>query len=447
MKRILTSFITMMFLFVSCEKETRVLTVEDSIDVITDVKATPGPKKITLTWKNPTGVNLSHIEIIYNDIQGKPVTINVEPTGENGRCVVLGSENETLNFTLTPVSKKGLRAASASVSCVSKITERYDDLLATITMTPYEHLGAKVTWSNPANTVGTVVVRYRDAETRFDAANATEGVIDRLAEEFTDFSVIVVNETDSSSYDKSFAFTPVDRTKELAELQTILASLQIIDAANRIDLKWENPKKFDGMLILAYNSEEKVYDIQELSSSITALPKGDYQFSAIVKSASSTSQTNPRSFNINIKNRIIVQDFGFSAGTRVTITENTVAGVKEYTIVNTGSDPYCYAGAIITDIRAGMQITVKMEYKCSHNTANVQFFFAKPNAAGGISTPENLNFPQAGDWTIWEIDITDWSKQFDWGNVGHRIRFDSGNQSDVRFDIRNFQIIAEFGLE
>jgi hypothetical protein len=88
-----------------------------------------------------------------------------------------------------------------------------------------------------------------------------------------------------------------------------------------------------------------------------------------------------------------------------------------------------------------------MEYKAPQRIPNAEFFFARPDAAGGVQTGQNLVFEQASDWTAWELDITGWAKQWQWGAAGHRLRFDVGDGSGLTLDVRNMEVVVQTFLE
>ena len=121
-----------------------------------------------------------------------------------------------------------------------------------------------------------------------------------------------------------------------------------------------------------------------------------------------------------------------------------VIPTNSYHIETTGSDPYVMTSAIGADLNVPPgSIFIRMEYKAPQTIANAQFFFAKPNAAGGVSTAENIVFEKADDWTEWELDITAWAGQFEWGESGHRLRFDVGSDGGFSIDIRNLEIAVQ----
>lgn len=120
----------------------------------------------------------------------------------------------------------------------------------------------------------------------------------------------------------------------------------------------------------------------------------------------------------------------------------------EYRLEATGSDPYLNTSAIGKDLEAPPgSIYVRMQYKAPQDINGGEFFFCKPNAAGGIETGTVLKFPKAADWTDWEVDITEWAVQFTWGNAAnHRLRFDFSNESGHILEVRNMEVVVESSI-
>jgi hypothetical protein len=130
-----------------------------------------------------------------------------------------------------------------------------------------------------------------------------------------------------------------------------------------------------------------------------------------------------------------------SGGNNITVTAQEGDWFRMET---TGGDPWIYTSALTGDLNAPPgAVFVRMEYRAPKAVTNAEFFFAKPNAAGGVETGQVLTFAQADDWTAWEVDISDWAGQFEWGAAGHRLRFDVGNDGGFTLDVRNMEVTVQ----
>jgi hypothetical protein len=100
-----------------------------------------------------------------------------------------------------------------------------------------------------------------------------------------------------------------------------------------------------------------------------------------------------------------------------------------------GNDPYIYLGSIgevITEHPEYWKIYAVFEYQTNYESTTGQFFWGKPNAAGGVSTGTNLIFPTLGydlndesKWVTTKFDCANALQQHNWGSgADHRIRFD-----------------------
>jgi hypothetical protein len=119
-----------------------------------------------------------------------------------------------------------------------------------------------------------------------------------------------------------------------------------------------------------------------------------------------------------------------------------------YHIETTGSDPYVSTSALgsALNVPPGI-VTVRMEYRAPKTVDRAQFFFGRPGAAGGVSTGEDLTFSEAADWTAWELDVSDWAAQFEWGAADHKLRFDVGSDGGGALDVRNLEVTVQTFLE
>jgi hypothetical protein len=113
-------------------------------------------------------------------------------------------------------------------------------------------------------------------------------------------------------------------------------------------------------------------------------------------------------------------------------------------IETTDGDPYVYTSALTGDLNASSGVvTVRMEYKTPRTIPFVEFFFAKPDAVGGVETGGIFEFAPADEWTPWEVDITTWTSAFEWGFTGNRLRFEVGAVSGSTLDVRNMEVVVQ----
>jgi len=134
----------------------------------------------------------------------------------------------------------------------------------------------------------------------------------------------------------------------------------------------------------------------------------------------------------------------------VSMTLNTSDGMNlieaseengEYHIKTLGGDPFIMSNPLGADLNAPPpSVVLRFEYKSARRITNAQIFFARPNPEGGISTGNNLVLEQTNEWTVFELDITDYCNNFGWGKAGHRLRFDTGEQADEDIYLRNFDL-------
>jgi hypothetical protein len=117
----------------------------------------------------------------------------------------------------------------------------------------------------------------------------------------------------------------------------------------------------------------------------------------------------------------------------------------------TGGDPNCHTAGLTIDVREKKSVSFVFEYQADREITNGQIFYARPNAAGGVSTAEELRFENTGIdpddeslWREWSFDLTNAIESFSWGAIGHRLRFDFvANVTGARLLVRNPQILYE----
>ncbi len=129
------------------------------------------------------------------------------------------------------------------------------------------------------------------------------------------------------------------------------------------------------------------------------------------------------------------------SGNNVIVSKNEN---DEYTIETTGGDPFLATTALGKDIDAASgSIFIKMKYKSNNHITNAQFFFGRPGAVGGQSTPENVVFNKTDEWTDFELDITSYREQEwwkEWGQPTHALRFDVGSDAGNIVQVKDMEI-------
>jgi hypothetical protein len=86
------------------------------------------------------------------------------------------------------------------------------------------------------------------------------------------------------------------------------------------------------------------------------------------------------------------------------------------------------------NLDAYYQVYFHIEYQTDRAITNAQLFYGKPNAAGGVSTAEELVFENTGlnpadesKWATFDFDCYTAIKTHAWGAVNHRFRYDYVN--------------------
>jgi hypothetical protein len=80
------------------------------------------------------------------------------------------------------------------------------------------------------------------------------------------------------------------------------------------------------------------------------------------------------------------------------------------------------------------KVYFNIEYQTDRAINNAQLFYGRPNAAGGVSTAENLVFEHTGldpddesKWVTFTFDCSDAINTHNWGATTHRMRYDFVN--------------------
>lgn len=121
--------------------------------------------------------------------------------------------------------------------------------------------------------------------------------------------------------------------------------------------------------------------------------------------------------------------------------DTSIRSEADYFIVETfGSDPYIYTTALGQSLNSPPRSTLTFEYKLSETIPNAQVFYCMPNAAGGISSEENIHVEATTEWKTFEFDLDQAVFGFGWGSQGDRLRIDLGTQGGRTIYLRNLQI-------
>jgi hypothetical protein len=105
-----------------------------------------------------------------------------------------------------------------------------------------------------------------------------------------------------------------------------------------------------------------------------------------------------------------------------------------FRITVNGGDPYIYSTNINRVINPGAssspgKLTLTFEYK-SDVSCQWEFFFSRPNAAGGVSARTGT-LMASSDWNEAVFDLGSYMQQFTWGTAtNHRLRFDPGDSRE-----------------
>jgi hypothetical protein len=146
-----------------------------------------------------------------------------------------------------------------------------------------------------------------------------------------------------------------------------------------------------------------------------------------VEPTDSTLKTNINTQTRQITGRKVIK---LSPGSYGQISGSVDAG-GVYRLVITGTDPTMYTTAINKIINPGAsgergKLTVTWEYR-SDVSCKWEFFFSKPNAAGGVSA-KTETLPATEEWKEALFDIGGYMQQFEWGTAtNHRFRVDPGD--------------------
>lgn len=231
--KIITALLFTSF-FVGCSSSDDGEHITFKIAPVSNLVATAGQKKITLSWDNPTSTELSHILIRYDE-EGKTVTEKVVPNESKTSVLAINATDLVVyKFVLEAVSKSG-DVSEPRVVKGKTIYEpnsiEYDKILSSVRILPYG--GIKILWSNENNLDVDIVVSYevgdKTLKTIFKANSLIkEGYIPNLPiSEDIEFVVTVSDAIgDSSSSSQTFRVTPSE-TKLPNKGWTITATSEI----------------------------------------------------------------------------------------------------------------------------------------------------------------------------------------------------------------------------
>jgi hypothetical protein len=121
-----------------------------------------------------------------------------------------------------------------------------------------------------------------------------------------------------------------------------------------------------------------------------------------------------------------------SSGTRLTCTNNG----DHYVLVTTSADPYIFSLGLPEKIEESVML-LTFDYKVATNFV-WEFFFSTPNASGAKMTTSPT--VAAADWTEYSFECGTFAKLFEWGDAGHRIRFDPGPNAGLTLYIKNIKV-------
>lgn len=111
-------------------------------------------------------------------------------------------------------------------------------------------------------------------------------------------------------------------------------------------------------------------------------------------------------------------------------------GSYQYKILTTGEDPYISLKPLATN-NADEKFVFTFEYQSSAAINNLQIFFAPPvTETRSVKTDE---IAASSSWKTFSIDLGDYIDEFGWGNSGHYLRLDFGNNSGVTIQLRNME--------
>lgn len=123
---------------------------------------------------------------------------------------------------------------------------------------------------------------------------------------------------------------------------------------------------------------------------------------------------------------------------------------EETTISSIGDDPWIFTSNLNGKINEDAQERlVTFEYKSTSAISDGQFFYCVAGGPqGGVSSPANIEIPQASEWTRFEFDLSEAITDYGFGvnnskgqePENHFFRFDFAGGSGKDLTIRNFRI-------
>jgi hypothetical protein len=165
-----------------------------------------------------------------------------------------------------------------------------------------------------------------------------------------------------------------------------------------------------------------LYNMSDLSSIVRPILYWTVEPTDSVLKANITTQRR------QITGRKVIKLTPTSSGNHLSLSTEAGGGLK---ITITGNDPFIYTTPINKVINPGAssspgKLTLTWDYKSS-DACYWEFFFSRPNAAGGVSA-KTPTIPATDEWKEAVFDIGEYMQRFDWGTaINHRLRVDPGD--------------------
>lgn len=118
------------------------------------------------------------------------------------------------------------------------------------------------------------------------------------------------------------------------------------------------------------------------------------------------------------------------------LSHEIVDGIDEYSFTTTAADPYFHLETLKEKIDLEHYV-LSFEYQLNA-AKDLQIYYCTP----GASEPKSkiMNIAAASSWTRFTYDMEADIAKFGWGEAGHRLRLDIGNEAGIKFSIRKIYI-------